>query len=204
MQRIFTGINENALENSQNNLYIHSSTKHEIMQNFYLRLFFCMVYFVAFHVNSYAQTEKQVGKVLQKSVKQVIKNPVRVPGVDLEMAGARALDLASTVNEAVNASLKESLKSDVWNADQLSTTDLMQVHTSTTPFTTFQDLSKSDALKKELTRQFEQLNISEVLDNVGGDPGFYLSSRDPDTFLDDTYANVLARLDNVARELFEE
>ena len=174
----------------------------EIMRNGYSILFFILVMTVT--LNCHAQTDKEIAKVLQKSVKQVIKDPIRVPGVDLEMAGARALELASSVNEAVDASLRESLKSDLWDTKSLSSTDLMQVHTSTTPFTTFLNLSDNNDLKELLSRQFEALSVADVLANVGTDPGFYLSSDDSSSFLDDTYANMLARLDNTARELFAE
>ena len=190
------------LENSQNNRYIHLRPNLGICATENDSICFVILMLVVTY--SHAQSEKEIGRVLQKSVKMVIKDPVRVPGVDLEMAGARALDLASSVNEAVDASLKESLKSDIWNVDNLATTDLMQVHTSTTPVATFLDLTDNTQLKEILVRQFEAFNISDVLDNVGTDPGFYLSSDDSASFLDDTYANMLARLDNTARELFED
>ena len=155
------------------------------------------------HTIIMGQDAKSLEKVLQKAVKEVIKEPIRVPGVDLDMAGARGLALAQTVNNSVNEALKESLKQSYWNTEGLAETDLLQVHNSTTPAATFRDYHEAasgQSLKKLVFDQLNAADISGLLSSMGADPGFYFSSSQVSDYMEDVYANMLANLDNAAKE----
>lgn len=153
----------------------------------------------------YGQDVKSITKELEKATKDVIKNPIRVPGVDIQMSGARAITLTHTVNEAANEALKQGLKEDIWAAESLSESEVLQIANSNTPVSTFFEITsdiENNALNTLLKTNMRQAGLEELLDAAKGDPGFYSSGSDKSTYVSDVYHNLLASLDNAAKERF--
>lgn len=157
-------------------------------------------------VLAHAQNAAAISKMLSKGAKTAMKSSINIPGLDMAQAGDKGLGLADAVTSGVNGALKSAKKLGMWSLDGLSATQLAEIATSDTPFSSILTMKGNNVYKEFsdlIGTGLDESGASDLIGNMTGVAGFEMPSGGKDGFTRSVTENTLDALDKAGAQYLQ-